>query len=145
MAGASDTLELELWNSVFLGTTPPSLPAAGANYYLALYTADPLATESAGATTSETSYPGYARQAIPRSSGGFTIAQASGVTTARNASTITFPASTGASGSITHAALVSSASGAGTIFLSAPLSSAVAIANGTQPQFAAGSLSFVID
>lgn len=56
----SNTTENDVLKAVLQGTDPSW--RAGANLYLALYTADP--GEAGTATTSETAYTNYARQTI---------------------------------------------------------------------------------
>ncbi len=62
--------------------------------YVSLHTADPGA--GGNQTTSEAAYTSYARQAVARSSGGWTVTGSS-PTTAENAAAVTFPQCTGGS------------------------------------------------
>ncbi len=80
------------------------------NTYVGLHTADPNVTPSAGdQTTSETSYTGYARQAVARTTGGWSVS--AGV--ASPVANIVFPVSTSGTPTITHFATGTAASGAG--------------------------------
>ena len=80
------------------------------NLYVSLHTADP--GEAGDQTTSEISYTGYARVAVARSSGGWTVTSNS----VSPVSAITFPASTGGTGgTVTHFAVGTAASGTGKI------------------------------
>ncbi len=103
--------------------------------YLSLHTADPGVGNNQ--TTNETAYTNYARIAIPRTTGGWDVPSA-GATA--NAALAQF-AQCGVTGAtLTHVAIGTAASGAGTVLYAGALSSSLAAANGIQPQFAAGAL-----
>lgn len=104
------------------------------NLYVSLHTADP--GEAGDQTTSEATYTGYARVAVARTSGGWTVANG----TVTNAAQISFPACTAGSNTITHFAIGSASSGAGRIFYYAQLSASRSISAGITPSFAAGEL-----
>ena len=106
-----------------------------ANLYLSLHTADPGVGNSQ--LTNETAYTNYARIAVARTNVGWDV-PASGATA--NAALAQF-AQCGASGAtLTHVAIGTAAAGAGTVLYAGALSSSLAVANGIQPQFAAGAL-----
>lgn len=110
-----------------------SSPAA--NLYLSLHTADPGVGNDQ--TTNETAYTNYVRIAVARTTGGWDAP--SGGATA-NAALAQF-AQCGVTGAtLTHVAIGTAASGAGTVLYAGALSSSLAVANGIQPQFAAGAL-----
>ena len=101
------------------------------NLYLSLHTADP----GVGGTqsTNETTYTNYARIAVVRTNVGWTVA----TNTATNAALAQF-AQCGATGAtLTYVAIGMLSTGAGIILYSGALNSALAVANGIQPQFAA--------
>lgn len=105
------------------------------NLYVSLHTADPGVGNDQ--TTNETAYTNYARIAIERTTDGWTAP--SGGATA-NAALAQF-AQCGVTGAtITHVAIGTAASGAGTVLYAGALSSSLAVALGIQPQFAAGAL-----
>ncbi len=105
------------------------------NLYLSLHTADPGVGGSQ--TTNETSYTNYARVAVARSTGGWDV-PSGGAT--QNAALVQF-AQCGASGAtITHVAIGTASSGAGTVLYAGALNASLAVANLIQPQFAAGAL-----
>ncbi len=105
------------------------------NLYLSLHTADPGVGNSQ--LTNEAAYTNYARIAIARTTGGWDVP--SGGATA-NAALAQF-AQCGVTGAtLTHVAIGTAASGAGTVLYAGALSSSLAVANGIQPQFAAGAL-----
>lgn len=105
------------------------------NLYVSLHTADPGVGNAQ--TTNETAYTNYVRIAIARTTGGWDV-PSSGAT--QNAALAQF-AQCGASGAtLTHVAIGTASSGAGTVLYAGALSSSLAVANGIQPQFAAGAL-----
>lgn len=105
------------------------------NLYLSLHTADPGVGNDQ--TTNETAYTNYARIAVIRTTSGWDV-PSSGATA--NAALAQF-AQCGVTGAtITHVAIGTGSSGAGTVLYAGALSSSLAVANGIQPQFAAGAL-----
>jgi hypothetical protein len=118
------------WTSI--ADNAASSPAT--NLYLSLHTADPgvAGTQS----TSETSYTNYVRIAVARTNVGWTVT----TNTAANAALAQF-AQCGATGAtLTYVAIGMLSTGAGIILYSGALNSALAVANGIQPQFALGAL-----
>lgn len=101
--------------------------------YLSLHTADP--GEAGAQNTTECAYAGYARVAVARTSGGFTVTGNS-VSPAAN---IDFPAATGGSETATHAAVGTAASGVGKVLYKGALSPTIVIANGVTPRLTTGS------
>jgi len=98
------------WNTVAQNAASPAT-----NLYVSLHNADPGPTGSQN--TSETAYTNYARVAVARTTGGWTVTQGSGSTFSNvvNAATITF-AQCGATGdTLTHWGVGLSSSGAGTL------------------------------
>ncbi len=103
--------------------------------YLSLHTADPGV--GGAQTTNETAYTNYARIAVARTTLGWDVP--SGGATA-NAALAQF-AQCGASGAtLTHVAIGTASSGPGLVLYAGALTSSLAVANGIQPQFAAGAL-----
>jgi hypothetical protein len=118
------------WTSIADNTA--TSPAT--NLYLSLHTADP----GVGGTqsTNETSYTNYVRIAVARTNVGWTVT----TNTASNAALAQF-AQCGATGAtLTYVAIGMLSTGAGIILYSGALNSALAVANGIQPQFALGAL-----
>ena len=104
-------------------------------FYLFLHTAEPGVGYNL--TTNETAYTNYVRIAVARTTSGWDVP--SGGATA-NAALAQF-AQCGVTGAtITHVAIGTASSGAGTVLYAGALSSSLAVANGIQPQFAAGAL-----
>lgn len=105
------------------------------NLYLSLHTATPGIGGSQ--LTNETAYTNYARVAVARTTGGWSIP--SGGATA-NAALVQF-AQCGVTGAtITHVAIGTASSGAGTVLYAGALNSSLAVANLIQPQFSAAAL-----
>lgn len=123
----SNTTENDVLAANLKGTDPAW--RANANRYIALYTADP--GEAGTATTNETAYTNYARVAVA------TSAWTDGGSTFSNTNLIQFPQCGASGATITHVAIVTTASGAGQILYSGALNSSLAVANLIQPQFAA--------
>lgn len=108
--------------------------------YVALATADP-GEAATGASMNETAYTNYARVAVARTSGAWTVSGNS----VSNASTITFPTGGVTGATLTHFAIVTSSSGAGTVLFSGALTSSLAVSSGITPTFAASALSTTAD
>lgn len=143
----SNTFETALLNHIFNNAAIANvgdvagLPASAAagSLYVSLHTADP--GEAGSPTTSEATYTGYARVAVARSAGGWTVSGAS----ASNAAAINFPAATAGSNTLTHFGISTSASGAGTLLLSGALTASLVVSAGITPSFAAGQLTVTAD
>ncbi len=123
-----------------IGDVGGLLPSVAAgNLYIALHSADP--GEAGNQSTSELSYTGYARVAVVRSAGGWTIAS----DTVSNAAQIQFGQCTAGSGTAAYFSVGLDSSGAGVILMSGALSSSLAISNGITPLFAIGALQATLD
>ena len=105
-----------------------------ANLYVSLHTADP--GEAGVQTTSETAYTGYARVAVVRTSGGWTVT-ANSVSPNANIDFGQCSASPGAA--ITHAAVGTASSGAGKVLYKGALSASITMAVGVIPRLETGS------
>lgn len=96
--------------------------------YVALHTADP--GEAGSQTTSECAYTGYARVAVLRTSGGWTVT-ANSVSPVAN---IDFPLCTAGSETATYFSVGKASSGAGYLFYSGTVTPNIAISNGVTPR-----------
>ena len=105
------------------------------NLYISLHTANPGAGGSQN--TSEAAYTSYARVAVARTSGGWTITGE----TITNAAVINFPTATGGSETETYVGVGLASSGAGTLLWFGQLTSSLAVSNGITPSIAIGALS----
>jgi hypothetical protein len=97
------------------------------NLYVALHTANPGASGSQ--TTSEAAYTGYARVAVARTAGGWTVSGESVVPAAN----ISFPAATGGSETETYFSIGTASTGAGEILYSGAISPSIVVSNGVTP------------
>ncbi len=99
------------------------------NLYVSLHTADP--GEAGSQTTSEISYTGYARVAVARTSGGWTVTANSVSPAAEIAFTIS---SGGSGGTVTHFGVGTASSGAGVLLYSGTVSPNFVVASGVTPK-----------
>ena len=103
------------------------------NLYVSLHTADP--GEAGSQTTSECAYAGYARVAVARTSGGWTVTGNS----ASPVANIDFPAATGGTETATHFAVGTASTGAGKLLYSGTLTPNIAISSGVTPRITTAS------
>lgn len=138
-----NTFENDLIKLIFNGTAIANLADNAAaspltDLYLSLHTADP--GEAGDQTTNECSYTNYARIAVTRNAGGWTVSG----NQASNTALAQFPQS-GSSQTATHVGIGTAPSGAGKLLYSGALNASLAIANLIQPQFAASQLTVTED
>jgi hypothetical protein len=100
---------------------------------VALHSGDP--GEGGDQTTSEIVYTGYARVAVARTSGGWTVS-ANSVSPAAN---IDFPACTGLTDTATYFSVGTAHTGAGKILYSGAISPSISISNGVTPRLTTAS------
>lgn len=130
----SNTFENQLLLLLFNGTAIPNIADNAAvapltSLYLSLHTADP--GEAGNQNTSEISYTGYARVAVARTSGGWTVTGNS-VSPVNN---VDFGEMTaGAGGAVTYVAVGTASSGAGEILYSGTLTPNLSVVNGVIPR-----------
>lgn len=128
-----NTFENDLQKLVFNATAIANLADNAAsspatNLYVSLHTSDP--GEPGDQTTNETSYTSYARVAVARTSGGWTVTNNS-VSPAAN---IDFPQCTGSTATITHFAIGTASSGAGKLLFSGTVTPNISVSNGVTPR-----------
>lgn len=135
ISGASkgNTFENDLMKLIFQATAIANIADNAAsspltNLYVGLHTADP--GEAGDQTTSESAYTSYARVAVARTSGGWTVTNNS----VSPAATISFPAGTGGSGTVTHFSVGTASSGAGKLLYSGTVTPNIVTGNGVTPQ-----------
>ncbi len=109
------------------------------NFYVSLHTADP--GEAGSQTTSEATYTSYARVAVARTSGGWTVVG----NAVSNTAAITFPSCTGGSNTITHFGVGTASSGAGVLLYKGALTASLAVSTGILPVFAVAELDITED
>ncbi len=136
---ATNAFETSLLALIFNGSAiadiaenDTSSPAT--NLYVSLHTGDP--GETGAQNTTEATYTSYARVAVARNSGGWTVSG----NNASNTAATNFPACTGGSNTITHFGIGLSSSGAGTLLFKGALNSSLAVSNGITPSFAIGDI-----
>lgn len=101
--------------------------------YVSLHTADP--TSAGNQSSNEANYTGYARVGVARTTGGWTVTSNS----VSPASTISFPACTGGTNTITNWSVGTASSGAGSILYTGTVSPNISVASGVTPQLTTAS------
>jgi hypothetical protein len=134
----SNTFENDWLKLIFNATAIANLADNAAsspltNLYVSLHTADP--GEAGNQTTNETSYTSYARVAVARTSGGWTVTNNS-VSPVAN---IDFPAATGGSGTITYFGVGSASSGSGVLYYSGTVTPSISVSSGVTPRLTTAS------
>lgn len=101
--------------------------------YASLHTADP--GEAGDQTTSEIGYTSYARVAVARTSGGWTVTNNS----VSPVASIDFPTGSGGSGTATHFGIGTASSGTGVLLYSGTVTPNIVTGNGVTPKLGTGS------
>ena len=144
MSNASETNFLNLlfnnadWANVGDAAGLQNSAEAG-SFYVALHTADP--GDAGNQSTNEVSYTGYARVAVARTAGGWTVSG----NQVSNTATVQFGECTAGSATATHFSVGLLTSGAGDILYSGALSASRSISSGITPLFNAGALQGTVD
>jgi len=130
--GKGNTWSNDILGLLFNATAVPNIADNAAsgpltNLYLSLHTANPGA--GGNQTTSEAAYTSYARVAVARTSGGFTISG----TSVSPAANVNFPTATGGTETETFFGIGTASSGAGVLLYSGAISPTIAVANGVTP------------
>lgn len=134
LSGASigNTFENDLMKLIFQATAIANIADNASSspltsLYYSLHTGDP--GEAGDQTTSEATYTSYARVAVLRNGTGHTVTNNS----VSPAASITFPAGTGGSGTVTHFAVGTASSSTGKILFSGTVSPNITTGNGITP------------
>ena len=127
-AAAGNWLKLILNATAIANIADNAASSPLTNIYVSLHTASPGLTGTQ--TTSEAAYTSYARVAVARTSGGWTITNNAAVP----AATIAFPAATGGSETETFMGIGSASSGAGVLYWYGAISPTIVVSNGVTPQ-----------
>ena len=138
MAAKSSTFDSDLLKLIFQAIAIANVAdnAAGApltNLYVSLHTVAP--TVGGSQTTSEAAYTGYARVAVARTAGGWTVTGSS----VSPAATITFPAATAGSETEAFFAVGTASTGAGKVLYFGAIAPTIAVAAGVTPQLTTAS------
>jgi hypothetical protein len=112
---------------------------AAGSLYISLHTANP--GESGNQTTSEATFTSYARVAVARTTGKWSVTDNVGA----NIDPITFPECTGGSNSVTYFGIGTDASGTGKLLFWGQLTAPLAISTGITAEFATGALTITED
>lgn len=133
-------LLLLLFNATAIGNIADNAASSPlTSLYVSLHTADP--GEAGNQTTSEATYTDYARVAVARNGGGWTVS-GNAVT---NAAAIVFPESTGGSNTLTHFAVGTASSGTGKVLYKGALTASMIVNPGIEPRFEATELDITED
>lgn len=129
----ANTFENDLMKMIFQATAIANIADNAAsspltNLYVSLHTADP--GETGDQTTSEIAYTSYARVAVARTSGGWTVTNNS----VSPAATISFPAGTGGSGTATYFGVGTASTGTGKLLYKGAISPSIVCGSGITPQ-----------
>lgn len=145
---ATNLFEDDLLDLYFTNVDAPNVGDAGGlqnsvaagSLHISLSTAA-LAETHTLQTQSEAAYTGYARQAVARSTAGWTVASGN----ADNDAAITFPTSTSGPETETDVGIGFAISGAGVLQIFAALTASLVVNNGITPEFAIGALDTALD
>ncbi len=133
-----DTFENDLLKLIFNAVAIANLADNAASgpftvLWCALHTADP--GEAGSQTTSEATYGGYARTSVARTTSGFVVTAAS----VSPVATVSFPAATAGTNTITHGSIGTASSGAGKILWSGTVTPNLSVSAGVTPQLTTAS------
>jgi hypothetical protein len=134
----SNAFENSLLKLIFNATAIANLADNAAsspltNLYVSLHTADP--GEAGDQSTSEATYTSYARVAVLRTSGGWTVTNNS-VSPVAN---IDFPNCTGGTNTVTYFGVGTASTGAGVLYYSGTVSPSIAVSSGVTPRLTTAS------
>ena len=138
MAGKSDVFENDwlklIFNAVAIANLADNAAASPlTDLYVALHTADP--TDAGVQTASEATYTGYARVAVARTAGGWTVTGSS----VSPAAAISFGACTAGTNTATHWSVGVASSGGSKILYAGAISPTISISAGVTPQLTTAS------
>jgi hypothetical protein len=134
----SNAFENSLLKLIFNATAIANLADNAAsspltNLYVSLHTADP--GEAGDQSTSEATYTSYARVAVLRTSGGWTVTNNS----ASPVANIDFPNCTGGTNTITYFGVGTASTGAGVLYYSGTVSPSISVSSGVTPRLTTAS------
>ena len=134
----SNAFENSLLKLIFNATAIANLADNAAsspltNLYVSLHTADP--GEAGDQSTSEATYTGYARVAVLRTSGGWTVTNNS-VSPVAN---IDFANCTAGTNTITYFGVGTASTGAGVLYYSGTVSPSISVSSGVTPRLTTAS------
>lgn len=124
----NDLLKLIFNATNVTGVADNTVTAPLTSLYISLHTADP--TSAGNQSSSEAAYTSYARVAVARTTGGFTVTGNS----ASPAAAISFPACTGGTSVITNFGVGTAVSGVGKLLYTGTVTPNISVATGVTPQ-----------
>lgn len=138
MAGKSDVFENDWLKLIFQAAAIANMADNAAaspltNLYVALHTADP--TDAGVQTASEATYTGYARVAVARTAGGWTVTGNS----VSPVAAISFGACTAGANTITHWSIGVASSGGTKILYAGSVTPSISVSAGVTPQLTTAS------
>jgi len=140
----TDILDLLFTNAALpnVGDSSGLQPSGTAgSFYLSLHTGDDVEEGDSTQTAHEAAYTNYARQAVARSTSGWTVANG----TVTNDAVVSFPESGSGPETETDFGLGFASSGAGVLQVYGALGSDIVVNNNITPEFAASAFSISID
>jgi hypothetical protein len=134
----SNAFENSLLKLIFNATAIANLADNAAsspltNLYVSLHTADP--GEAGDQSTSEATYTGYARVAVARTTGGWTVTNNS----VSPVSNIDFANCTAGTNTITYFGVGTASSGAGVLYYSGTVTPSISVSSGVTPRLTTAS------
>lgn len=145
MSAFTDQTENDILDLLFTNVDAPNWgdapglqnSATAGSLHISLHTGDAIGDTTTSQATSETTYSGYSRQAVARSTTGWTVASG----TVDNDSLIQFGSMTaGGPVTITDVGIGYASTGAGYLHIWGQVTPDLVVNNGVNPQFAAGAL-----
>lgn len=136
--GKTNAMETGILQLIFNGTTISNLADNAASapvttFYVSLHTAEP--GDGGDQTSSETTYTGYARVAVARTSSGWIVTGNS----VSPAATISFPECSSGTATITHVGIGTAASGVGVLIYHGAVTPNILVSAGRTPSLTTAS------
>ena len=146
---ATNLFEDDLLDLIFTNVAAPNVGDAGGllpsaapnNFHISLHTGNVVSDTSTLQTDTEAAYTGYGREAVARSTGGWTVSSG----TVTNDAAITFTISTSGPETETDVGIGFAASGAGVLQIFSTLDADLVVNNGVTPEFAISALAISLD
>lgn len=146
---ATNLFEDDLLDLIFTNVAAPNvgdagglLPSAAPNsFHISLHTGNAISDTSTLQTDSEAAYSGYAREAVARSTGGWSVASG----TVTNDALITFTISASGPETETDVGIGFATAGAGVLQIFSTLDADLVVNSGVTPEFAISALAISLD
>lgn len=146
---ATNLFEDDLLDLIFTNVDCPNVGDAGGllksvadgSFYISLHTGNAISDTSTLQTDSEAAYTGYAREAVARTTSGWTVSGG----TVTNDAAITFTISTSGPETETDVGIGFATSGAGVLQIYSTLDADLVVNSGVTPEFAISALAISLD